>query len=48
MTFHSQKIIKTNGLKLLQQSSAGDVGQEDVLEKKMAITPVFLPGKSHG
>ena len=22
--------------------------QEDPLEKEMAITPVFLPGKSHG
>ena len=24
------------------------LGQEDPLEKKMATTPVFLPGKSHG
>ena len=35
--------------------SAGDVrdtvqslGQEDLLEKEMATTLVFLPGKSHG
>ena len=27
-------------------AKAGDV--EDPLEKEMAITPVFLPGKSHG
>ena len=31
---------------------AGDMvqslGQEDPLEKEMAPTPVFLPGKSHG
>ena len=24
------------------------LGQEDPLEKEMATTPVFLPGKSHG
>ena len=24
------------------------LGQEDPLEKGMATTPVFLPGKSHG
>ena len=24
------------------------LGQEDPLEKEMAPTPVFLPGKSHG
>ena len=36
-------------------ASAGDVrdtvqslGQEDLLEKEMATTLVFLPGKSHG
>ena len=23
-------------------------GQEDPLEKEMVMTPVFLPGKSHG
>ena len=33
-------------------ANAGDVGsipgQEDLLEKEMQPTPVFLPGKSHG
>ena len=24
------------------------LGQEDLLEKEMATTPVYLPGKSHG
>ena len=26
----------------------GSLGQEDPLEKDMAIMPVFLPGESHG
>ena len=26
----------------------GSLGQEDPLEKDMAIIPVFLPGESHG
>ena len=32
-------------------ANAGDIrdmGQEDPLEKEMAITPIFLPGESHG
>ena len=27
---------------------ASSLGQEDPLEKEMATTPVFLPGKFHG
>ena len=28
--------------------SGRSLGQEDPLEEKVATTPVFLPGKSHG
>ena len=33
-----------NNLPVIQETQ----GQEDSLEKGMATTPVFLPGKSHG
>ena len=33
-----------NNLPAIQETQ----GQEDSLEKGMATTPVFLPGKSHG
>ena len=32
----------------MQETQAQSLGQEDPLEKEMAITVVFLPGKSHG
>ena len=35
-------------LPAMQATQVGSLGQEDPLEKEMAITPVFLPGKSHG
>jgi len=31
----------------MQEMWVGSLGQEDPLEKEMATTPVFLPGKSH-
>ena len=31
----------------MQETWVQSLGQEDLLEKKMAPTPVFLPGKSH-
>ena len=31
-----------------QETQVRSLGQEDPLEKEMAPTPVFLPGKSHG
>ena len=32
----------------VQEMKAQSLGREDPLEKEMATTPVFLPGKSHG
>ena len=32
----------------MQETQVQSPGREDPLEKKMATTPVFLPGKSHG
>ena len=31
-----------------QEMQAWPLGQEDPLEKEMALAPVFLPGKFHG
>ena len=31
-----------------QDTQVQSLGQEDSLEKKMAVHTVFLPGKSHG
>jgi len=35
-------------MKETQETRALSLGWEDLLEKEMATTPVFLPGKSHG
>ena len=35
-------------LPAMQKTWVQSLGQEDPLEKGMATTPVFLPGKSHG
>ena len=35
-------------LPAMQETRVQSLGQEDTLEKGMAPTPVFLPGKSHG
>ena len=35
-------------LPAMQESWVQSLGQEDSLEKEIAITPVFLLGKSHG
>ena len=32
----------------VQESWVSSLGQEDPLEKRMASTPLFLPGESHG
>ena len=32
----------------MQETGIQFLGQEDPREKKMQLTPVFLPGKSHG
>ena len=32
----------------MQETWVQSLGQEDPLEKEMATTPVFVPGKSHG
>ena len=32
----------------MQETQLRSLGQEDPLEKEMATTPAFLPGKSHG
>ena len=32
----------------MQETRVRSLGREDPLEKKMASTPVFLPGESHG
>ena len=35
-------------LSAMQETWVRSLGWEDALEKEMAATPVFLPGKSHG
>ena len=35
-------------LPTVRETWVQSLGQEDLLEKKMATTPVFLPGKFHG
>ena len=35
-------------LPALQETQVRSLGQEDPLEKEMAPTPIFLPGKPHG
>ena len=32
----------------MRETRVQSLGREDPLEKEMAITPVLLPGKSHG
>ena len=32
----------------MQETQVQSLGQEDPLKKGMAVTPVFLPGESHG
>ena len=32
----------------VQETRVWSLSQEDALEKEMGLTPVFLPGKSHG
>ena len=32
----------------MQESRVRSLGWEDLLEKEMATTPIFLPGESHG
>ena len=44
--FPSGSAIKN--LPVMQEIEVWSLSQEDPLEKEMATTPVFLPGKSHG
>ena len=46
MGFHGGSVIKN--LLTTQETQVQSLGWEDPLEKEMAPTPVFLPGKSHG
>ena len=39
---------KVKNLPAMQEAWVQSLGWEDTLEKQMATTPVFLPGKSHG
>ena len=39
---------KVKRLPTPQETGVQSLGQEDLLEKEMQPTPVFLPGESHG
>ena len=41
-------VQSVNNLSAVQETWVRPLGWEDPLEKEMATTPVFLPGKSHG
>ena len=52
---HSRLLFETSvvaqmvkHLPTMQETWVQSLGQEDLLEKAMAPTPVLLPGKSHG
>ena len=46
MGFTDGSVVKN--LSARQETLFQSLGQEDPLDKEMATTPVFLPGKSHG
>ena len=35
-------------LTAMQETQVQSLGREDLLEKEMTTTPIFLPGESHG
>ena len=39
---------RIKNLPAVQETQVQSLGQEDVLEKGMVPTPVFLPGECHG
>ena len=41
-------VKKLTAIQETQGTRVPSLGREDPLEKEMAATPVFLPGKSHG
>ena len=43
-----QQIKNTPPMQETQEMRVQSMGQEDALEREMAIAPVFLPEKSHG
>ena len=49
MGFSGGAVVKNPPASAEDARDTGSIpGQEDPLEKEMAITPVFLPGESHG
>ena len=46
MGFTDGSVVKN--LSARQETLFQSLGQEDALDKEMATTPGFLPGKSHG
>ena len=40
--------VVRNNLPAIQETPVRSLGREDPLERKWRLTPVFLPGKSHG
>ena len=48
-TFRDPLVAQTvKYLPVMQETQVRSLGQEDPLEKKVATTPVFLPGEFHG
>ena len=43
-----QWVKKPPAMQETQETQVRSLDQEDPLEKEMAPTPVFLPGRSHG
>ena len=40
--------LSVKNMPAMQETQVWSLGQGDLLEKGVAITPVFLPGESHG
>ena len=48
VNIHSLVVQMAKGLPAMWETLVRFLGWEDPLEKEVAITPVFLPGESHG
>ena len=49
MAIGSSSVVKDlPAMQKTQEKRVRSLGQEDPLEKEMELTPVLLPGKSHG
>ena len=46
MGFSGGSVVKN--LPAMQETWVQSLGHEDLLEREMQPTPVFLPGKAHG